>query len=243
VTSSTARGGICRPASSKPTPGHPTPICVRLHPPRAIERSRIAWSGETRAHCNVCDAGSRPTSQPQLDRLDRLGGLDGLGRLGRLDGSVRLARLVLYTLGMTAKSYPELICWQLSVQLRDEMIDVTDRPRVARNFKFCEQVGDSTRSTPSNIAEGFGRSNREFRRYLDIALGSLQETENHVDEALRRKYVSNEEHQHFRRLTKRAHKAALRLSQYLQGCIRQRAKPRRQPVQPDQPVKPAKPPQ
>jgi four helix bundle protein len=121
---------------------------------------------------------------------------------------------------MTLNSYRELVCWQLSVQLRDEMIEITDRPRVARNYKFCEQVGDSTRSAVSNIAEGFGRSNKVFRNYLEISLGSLRETENHLDEALKRTYISDGEHRDLRRLAKRAHQAALELSHYLERRIR-----------------------
>ena len=116
---------------------------------------------------------------------------------------------------MSVKSYRELVCWQLSVQLRDELIAITARPAFSRNFKLCEQVGDSTRSAGSNIAEGCGRSDREFRRYLEIAIGSLKETENHLDEALAREYLTTVEHRHFRRLAKRAYLAAIRLSQYL----------------------------
>ena len=108
----------------------------------------------------------------------------------------------------TIKSYRELVCWQLSVELRRAMIAVTDRPVVRRNFKYCDQVGDSTRSAPSNIAEGFKRSNRVFMNYLDIALGSLQETENHVDEGLERKYITATEHAQYRLLAKRAVRAA-----------------------------------
>jgi four helix bundle protein len=122
---------------------------------------------------------------------------------------------------MTVKSYRELVCWQLSVQLRDEMIEITDRAPVARHVRFCEQVGGSTRSATANIAEGFGRSSKEFRQYLQIAMGSLRETETHIDEALQRKYVSEEEHRHLRRLTKRAYHAALGLSQYLARRIRE----------------------
>jgi four helix bundle protein len=130
----------------------------------------------------------------------------------------------------TVKHYRELVCWQLSVELRSGLIAITDRPRVRRNLKFCDQVGDSTRSAPANIAEGFNRSNREFMRYLDIALGSLQETENHVDEALERKYLTPEEHLRFRTLAKRAIRAAEELKAYLR-----RRTERRQPNQPDQP--------
>jgi four helix bundle protein len=122
---------------------------------------------------------------------------------------------------MTFKSYRELVCWQLSTQLRDEVIDITDRPHVSRHIKFCEQLGGSTRSVTANIAEGFGRSNKEFRRYLQVALGSLRETETHLDEALQRGYVSDEEHRHLRRLAKRAYHAALGLSHYLNRRIRE----------------------
>jgi four helix bundle protein len=142
---------------------------------------------------------------------------------------------------MTFNSYRELVCWQLSVQLRNEMIEITDRPTVARNFKFCEQVGDSTRSAVSNIAEGFGRSNKVFRQYLEVSLGSLRETENHVDEALQRRYVSASEHQHLRGLAKGAHQAALGLCHYLERRIQENMRGRPQPEQPKQPEQPGRP--
>ena len=68
-------------------------------------------------------------------------------------------------------------------------------------------------------AEGFDRSNREFLRYLNIALGSLRETENHLDEALCRKFVSTDEHLHFRTLAKRAIRAAEGLKAYLERRV------------------------
>ena len=119
----------------------------------------------------------------------------------------------------TVPHYRELVFWQLSVQLRDELIAVTDRHRARRNWRFCDQIGDSTRSAPNNIAEGFDRSNREFLRYLLIALGSLRETETLLDEALARKYMSGEEHTHFRTLAKRAVRAGEGLKAYLERRI------------------------
>lgn len=118
----------------------------------------------------------------------------------------------------TLKSYRELVCWQLAAQIRREMIAVTDRPEVRRHFRFCEQVGASTRSAPANISEGFKRSSRAFVQYLDVALGSLQETENHVDEAFERKFITGDEHAHFRLLAKRAIRAAEELKAYLARC-------------------------
>jgi four helix bundle protein len=127
----------------------------------------------------------------------------------------------------TLKSYRELYCWQLAVELRRGMIAVTDRPNVRGNFKYCNQVSESTRSAPANIAEGFKRSNPVFMNYLDIALGSLQETENHVDEALERQYVDVSEHAHFRLLAKRAIRASEELKAYLR---RQKPQPPSSPT-------------
>jgi four helix bundle protein len=120
----------------------------------------------------------------------------------------------------TITHYRDLLCWQLSAQIRDELISVTERPKVRRHRSFCEQVEDSTRSAPANIAEGFDRSNREFLRYLTIAVGSLRETENHLDEALVRRFMSLEEHRHFRTLAKRAIRAGEGLRGYLERRLR-----------------------
>jgi four helix bundle protein len=95
---------------------------------------------------------------------------------------------------MTAKSYRDLICWQLSAQLRDELIAITDRLAVGRDHRLREQIGQSSRSAAANIAEGFGRSDSDFRRFLQIALGSLRETENHVDEVFNRRFLTADEH-------------------------------------------------
>jgi four helix bundle protein len=119
----------------------------------------------------------------------------------------------------TISNYEDLLCWQLSVRLRDELIPITDRPRVRRNRRFCDQVGDSTRSAPCNIAEGFDRSNREFLRYLTIALGSLRETNTHLGEARARKYVTADEYEHLRTLVKRAVRAGEGLKAYLEWRI------------------------
>jgi len=81
----------------------------------------------------------------------------------------------------TATHYRDLICWQLSTRLRDELIPITERPYVKRRRKFCDQIEDSTRSAPSNIAEGFGRYHflDKAKFYLN-ARGSLYELKSHL---------------------------------------------------------------
>lgn len=54
---------------------------------------------------------------------------------------------------------------------------------------------------------------------LNIALGSLRETETHLDEALRREFVSVIEHVELKTLAKRAGTAANELKRYLERRI------------------------
>ena len=116
---------------------------------------------------------------------------------------------------MTVTSYRDLVCWQLSAKLRDELIAAIATSVARRDFNFCDQIRSSARSVPSNIAEGFGRSPRQFCRYLEIALGSLRETETHLDEALSSHYITRAKHDELRTLAKRAHVAGCRLRDYL----------------------------
>jgi four helix bundle protein len=85
-----------------------------------------------------------------------------------------------YTLGMPP--YRNLKVWQHAQRLAVECV------KAARRFPDHEQAGlaDQLRraaySVPINIAEGSAkRGSREYRRYLDIARGSLAEVETIID--------------------------------------------------------------
>ena len=86
-----------------------------------------------------------------------------------------------------------------------------------KDGKFCDQIRESARGAPRTIAEGFGRFRaREFSRYLEFARASLIETQNHLDDALDCKYITDAEHAALMKLSNRAIGAATRLRQYLQ---------------------------
>ncbi len=64
-------------------------------------------------------------------------------------------------------------------------------PRVLSDRRFCEQVRDAVRSPPRNIAEGFARYNpAEFAQFLDVALGSLDELDNHLRDGAEQHYFT-----------------------------------------------------
>jgi four helix bundle protein len=88
----------------------------------------------------------------------------------------------------------------------------------SRDFKFRDQIRDSSASAARNIAEGFGRYRRkEFARYLEIANGSLTETHNHLRDGRDRGYFNADDHERLSRLAARAAKATIRLIQYLRS--------------------------
>ena len=121
------------------------------------------------------------------------------------------------------KRYEDIVAWQLSVALRDAIGEITARPAIARDFKFCHQIRDSAASPPRNISEGFGRYQpRDFGHFLDIAYASLMETKNNLQEGRSKGYLDEVEFSRLVRLTIRASKATLRLRRYLRTC-----KPRR----------------
>jgi four helix bundle protein len=125
----------------------------------------------------------------------------------------------------TARRYEDLICWQLSHELQQEVWAKTVDGTVARDGRFCDQIRESTRSATRNIAEGFGRFEPgEFRRFLRIARGSLIETHNHLRDGRERNYFDAESHDRLSRLAARATKATTRLMLYLETARRTRRK-------------------
>jgi four helix bundle protein len=73
-------------------------------------------------------------------------------------------------------SYEKFEAWQMAHELALEIYRVTDRWPKEERFGLTSQLRRASLSAPTNIAEGAAkRGNREFRRFLDIALGSLSE--------------------------------------------------------------------
>jgi hypothetical protein len=74
-----------------------------------------------------------------------------------------------------AKNFTELIAWQLARELKLSVYQLVKHPKMARDFRFIDQITDAAASGPRNIAEGFGRFNRkEFAHFLKIAIASEQ---------------------------------------------------------------------
>jgi four helix bundle protein len=95
---------------------------------------------------------------------------------------------------MKYKSFRDLKVWQLSSSLSRDIstILVPSFPK-KELVRLGDQIIRSSRSVPSQIAEGFRKNSlKEKNRYYSIAATSNDETENHLTEAKNNTYVSDD---------------------------------------------------
>lgn len=117
---------------------------------------------------------------------------------------------------MTAKDFSELVAWQRADDLERFVLEIIQRPALARDRDYCAQAADAAASAPRNIAEGFGRfAPAQFANFLRIAIGSEMETKNQILKAWQRGAITVEEHWAGMVLCKRAIGAAVGLRRYL----------------------------
>lgn len=70
---------------------------------------------------------------------------------------------------------------------------LTLQEKFAKEYKFKDQIKDSSGSVMDNIAEGFGRENwLEFINFLGIAKGSLYESQSQLYQAFDYGLISKE---------------------------------------------------
>jgi four helix bundle protein len=75
-------------------------------------------------------------------------------------------------------NFRELNIWKKSLDLSVDVYRITQEFPVSEKYNLISQIVRSAVSIPSNIAEGSGRgTNKDFCRFLSIALGSAYELE------------------------------------------------------------------
>ena len=92
---------------------------------------------------------------------------------------------------MAVRDFRDLVCWQLSDELKCEVFAFTAIEPASRDFKYRDQIRDPSAAAPRNIAEGFGRYRpREFARFLEFARASLMETQSSLVDGRDSGYLS-----------------------------------------------------
>ncbi len=78
---------------------------------------------------------------------------------------------------MKIMSFKELEVWKLAHRHVLNIYRISSDFPKSEMFGLTSQIRRSSASVCANIAEGFRKSTKDFCRYLDIAIGSNQETE------------------------------------------------------------------
>jgi four helix bundle protein len=91
----------------------------------------------------------------------------------------------------TIRSYRDLIVWQKGMDFCTDVYTATKAFPKEELFGLTQQVRRAVVSTPSNIAEGYGRgSTSEYVHFLRISRGSLFEAQTQLEIARRLEYIS-----------------------------------------------------
>ncbi|MCH7515281.1 MAG: four helix bundle protein [Bacteroidetes bacterium] len=76
------------------------------------------------------------------------------------------------------RNFRELNIWKKGIEIAKAVYAILPELPDYENFGLRVQMAKSSSSIPSNIAEGCGKSsNKDFKRYLEISLGSAYELE------------------------------------------------------------------
>jgi four helix bundle protein len=93
--------------------------------------------------------------------------------------------------------YRRLLAWQRAHALALAVLDVAERPPVARQFYLRDQLCSCAMSVPANIAEGSGRgTSADFASFIDRARGSLFELDMWLLTLWKRGSLTEDEYEH-----------------------------------------------
>jgi four helix bundle protein len=101
------------------------------------------------------------------------------------------------------KGYKKLIVWQKADELAFQIYLETKNFPKDETYGITSQLRRAAISIPVNIVEGTGRqSKNELKHFINIALGSLAETEYLLEFCFRLKYLSKENYSQLEALRK-----------------------------------------
>lgn len=90
-------------------------------------------------------------------------------------------------------SFRDLLVWQKSMILVTEIYSLTQSFPSQEQYGLTSQMRRCAVSIPSNIAEGYGRnSTGDYKRFLQISVGSVFELETQVEIAYNLNFVDKE---------------------------------------------------
>jgi four helix bundle protein len=118
----------------------------------------------------------------------------------------------------TFKRLEDIQAWQKARQATRMIYELTGNGNFAKDFGLRNQIQRASVSIMANIAEGFGRrSDKEFANFLNIAHGSVSETQSHLYVALDLRYIDQASFTALYELLDEVSRMTLGLAQHLRG--------------------------
>ncbi len=112
--------------------------------------------------------------------------------------------------------FEEIKAWQKAHEVTLIIYKITNNSTFSKDFGLKDQIRRSAVSITANIAEGHGRkSNVEFANFLNIARGSVAETQSHLYVAVGLDYISKKEFEQIYQILTEISKMTLSLAKYL----------------------------
>ena len=92
--------------------------------------------------------------------------------------------------------YKDLNVYTKSYKAALAVYEMTKNDPKEERYSLTDQIRRAATSIPLNIAEGYGKksSQQEFKRFLEMALGSSNETQVLLDFAKDLKYIDEEQY-------------------------------------------------
>lgn len=88
------------------------------------------------------------------------------------------------------RDFKKLLIWQQGMIIVDKVYDIIPYLPVEEKFGMRSQMTRSATAIPANIAEGSAkRSEKDYKRYVEISLASAFELETHSLVVQKRKWV------------------------------------------------------
>ena len=91
-------------------------------------------------------------------------------------------------------NFRKLTIWEKAIDIVVDVYSVTKKLPKAELYGLTSQMRRAANAMSSNVAEGSAKStNRDFRNYIDIALGSSNELISHLIVCIRLGYLDRKE--------------------------------------------------
>ena len=101
---------------------------------------------------------------------------------------------------MAISSFRDLLVYQKAYALSLKIHQATLRFPQFEQYELARQMRKASKSICGNLAEGYGKSKAskiEFKRYVQVSLGSAEEMQSWIDYSQDLEYISDAEHKEY----------------------------------------------